>query len=46
MTLLFQQQAGLGLIGWLIVFAAFYFLKDVVFKKDKPNDNNDQTKSE
>lgn len=40
-----QQQAGLGLIGWIIVFAAFYFLKDVVFKKDKPNDN-DQPKSE
>lgn len=34
MTLLFQQQqAGLGLIGWIIVFAAFYFLKDVVLKK-------------
>ena len=46
MTLLFQQQAGLGLIGWIIVFAAFYFLKDVVFKKDKPNDKNDQPKSE
>lgn len=47
MTLLIQQQqAGLGLIGWIIVFAAFYFLKDVVIKKDKPNDNNDQPKSE
>ena len=43
MTLLFQQQqAGLGIIGWIIVFAAFYFLKDVLFKKDKPNDKNDQ----
>ncbi|MDF0720450.1 hypothetical protein P0M11_10625 [Kaistella sp. PBT33-4] len=47
MTFLFQQQqAGLGLIGWIIVFAAFYFLKDVVFKKDKPNDKIDQPKSE
>lgn len=45
-TLLIQQQAGLGLIGWLVVFAAFYFLKDVVFKKDKPNDKGDQPKSE
>ncbi|MES2852261.1 MAG: hypothetical protein V4698_05060 [Bacteroidota bacterium] len=35
--LLQQQQAGLGLIGWFVVFAAFYFLKDVVFKKDKPD---------
>jgi len=41
-----QQQAGLGLIGWIVVFAAFYFLKDVVFKKDKHNDKNDQPKSE
>ena len=46
MTLLFQQHAGLGLIGWIIVFAAFYFLKDVVFKKDKPTDKNDHPKSE
>lgn len=47
MILLFQQQqAGLGLIGWIIVFAAFYFLKDVVFKKDKPNDKDEQPKSE
>jgi hypothetical protein len=47
MTLLIQQQqAGLGLIGWIIVFAAFYFLKDVVFKKDKPNVNYDQPKTE
>ena len=34
------QQAGLGLIGWIIVFAAFYFLKDIVFKKDKKDDHN------
>jgi hypothetical protein len=41
-----QQQAGLGLIGWIVVFAAFYFLKDLVFKKDKQNDKDDQPKSE
>jgi hypothetical protein len=41
-----QQQAGLGLIGWFVVFVAFYFLKDVIFKKDKPNDKDDQPKSE
>lgn len=36
MTLLSQQQqVGLGLIRWIIVFAAFYFLKDVLFKQDK-----------
>ncbi len=46
MKLLMQQQAGLGLIGWIVVFAAFYFLKDLVFKKNKPNDKNDQPKSE
>lgn len=44
MTLLFivPQQASGGLIGWIIVFAAFYFLKDVLFKKDKTKDNNEQ----
>lgn len=46
MMLIMQQQAGLGLIGWALVFVAFYFLKDVVFKKDKPNDKDDQPKSE
>lgn len=33
MELIETQQAGLGLIGWIVVFAAFYFLKDVIFKK-------------
>lgn len=34
MTLLFQQQqAGLGLIGWIIVFAAFYFFERCSFQK-------------
>ncbi len=44
MTLLFieHQQASIGLIGWIIAFAAFYFLKDVLFKKDKSNNNNEQ----
>ena len=46
MILIMQQQAGLGLIGWIIVFAAFYFLKDVIFKKDKTNVKDDQPKSE
>ena len=44
-TLLMQQQAGLGLgiIGWIVVIAVFYFLKDVVFKKNNDKDNNDRT---
>ncbi|HNY45271.1 MAG TPA: hypothetical protein PLN58_06495 [Bacilli bacterium] len=29
------QVAGLGWIGWIIVFAAIFFLKDIIFKKDK-----------
>jgi len=41
-----QQQAGLGLIGWIVAFATFYFLKDLIFKKDKPKDNNDPPKNE
>ena len=47
-TLLIQQQAGFGIIGWIVVFAAFYFLKDVIFKKDKDKDknNDEQSKSE
>jgi hypothetical protein len=34
----------MGLIGWIVVFGLIYFLKDVLFKKDKNNDND--TKSE
>lgn len=43
------QEAGLGLIGWLVVFAAIYFLKDAFGKKDNkkkddtPNDSNTTT---
>ena len=43
MELLETQQAGLGLIGWIIVFAAFYFLKDVIFKK---KENKEEDKKE
>lgn len=43
---LIQQQAGLGLIGWIIVFAAIFFLKDIFFKKDKKNDNQKKTDDE
>ena len=45
-TLLIQQQAGFGIIGWILFFVAFYFLKDVIFKKDKDKENNDQPKNE
>jgi len=40
------QEAGFGFIGWLVLFAAFFFLKDAFGKKDNkkkddtPNDNN------
>ena len=33
MEIIETQQSGLGLIVWIIVFAALYFLKDVIFKK-------------
>jgi len=43
-TLIMQHQAGLGLVGWIVVFTAFFFLKDLIFKKKKSNDDNGQSK--
>lgn len=35
------QQAGLGLIGWIVVFIAFYFIMDQIKgKKKKPDDES------
>ena len=43
MKLLIIQQAGFGLIGWIVIFAAFFFLKDAIFSKDKKNDDDNET---
>lgn len=40
------QEAGLGLIGWIVLFVGFYFVVDMVKgKKDKPK-NDDKTAEE
>lgn len=43
MELLETQQAGLGLIGWIIVVFAATFLWNMITKKDK-NKNDDEKK--
>ncbi len=34
------QEAGLGIIGWVIVFGAIFFITQA-FKKKKNDDKND-----
>lgn len=41
MIILNSHMASIGLIGWIIVFAAFYFITDHFNKKNKKNDNNE-----
>lgn len=44
MMLLYTQQAGLGLIGWIIVCVAFYFIADQIKGKKKKDDNSENNK--
>jgi len=36
------QQAGLGLIGWIVVFIVFYFIMDQIKGKKKKTEDEDK----